>query len=146
MKKIVQKWNESAFLLDIINNIWDHFRYEIQSYSGFQALLSRVFCLCDTILTHIKFLTTDSEFTINQIQGVKTMKTQIVGFILFLCFCALVPLGVTAPSPYSLVFRSVKYPGRWKRDVYLYSQEGRDPSTRCDCVYLPPARDGFISD
>ena len=32
------------------------------------------------------------------------MKTQIVGFILFLCFCALVPLGVTAPSPYTVSY------------------------------------------
>ena len=75
------------------------------------------------------------------------MKTQIVGFILFLCFCALVPLGVTAPSPYTVSYSGPSnIPAGGSGDVYLYSQEGRDSSIRCDCVYLPPSRDGFISD
>ena len=32
------------------------------------------------------------------------MKKQLIGFILFLFFCALVPLGVAAPSPYTISY------------------------------------------
>ena len=73
------------------------------------------------------------------------MKKQLVGFILFLFFCVLVPLGVNITiAIYNLAFRSFTYPARWKRDVYLYRQKGRDPSIRCNYVYLPPSRDEVI--
>ena len=48
----------------------------------------------------VKLLT----LTINRILGVKTMKTQIVGFILFLFLCVLVPLGETTPAPYTISY------------------------------------------
>ena len=76
----------------------------MQSYSRFQTFLSQVFCLCDTILSQITPLTTDSELTINRIQRNKSYEKTTDWFHPTIVDLYIDAIGRNSTIPLSYVF------------------------------------------
>ena len=91
----------------------------------------------------VKLLT----LTINRIQGIKTVKTQIVGFILFLFLCVLVPLGVTSPSPYTISYSGPSHipPGGSGTFTFTVKKDGIPQSGVTMYIYRRPETKSSLS-
>ena len=76
------------------------------------------------------------------------MKKQLIGFILLLLVLCVDAIGSSSTSTiFNLVFRSFKYPGRWKREVMVFTVKKDGIRQSGVTVYIyRRLRDGFISD
>ena len=75
------------------------------------------------------------------------MKTQIVGFILFLFLCVLVPLGVTSPSPYTISYSGPSHipPGGSGTFTFTVKKDGIPQSGVTMYIYRRPETKSSLS-
>ena len=75
------------------------------------------------------------------------MKTQIVGFILFLFFCALVPLGVAAPLPYTISYSGPSSIPAGGSGTFFFTvkKDGIPQSGVTVYIYRSPETDSYLT-
>ena len=75
------------------------------------------------------------------------MKTQIVGFILFLFLCVLVPLGVTSPRPYTISYSGPSHipPGGSGTFTFTVKKDGIPQSGVTLYIFRRPQKNSSLS-
>ena len=75
------------------------------------------------------------------------MKTQIVGFILFLSLCVLVPLGVASPAPYTISYSGPSHipPGGSGTFTFTVKKDGIPQSGVTMYIYRRPETNSYLS-
>ena len=75
------------------------------------------------------------------------MKTQIVGFILFLFLCVLVPLGVTLPRPYTISYSGPSHipPGGSGTFTFTVKKDGIPQSGVTLYIFRRPQKNSSLS-